>query len=198
MSDAPPTFSTSSVGPSTESTWPVKLAMVTIVLGALGAVGGVCGIAGSLMSGAMAGMMGGMTPPPGSGPSPAETFEIVARYQGVTIAHALVSIAVGVLLLVAGIKLRKRLKQSRKLIMIWAPLKVVMALAGSAIGYVMQQESAKLMAAAATAANPVAGYMETMQTVMEILMFVWGIAFAVFMVIWFTRDSIAAEVETWS
>ena len=160
---------------------------------------GFCGVVGTAALGPISEAMAKFMPAAKDGTSPADTFEAMEKFQGVMIANSVVTSLVAVVLIVGGAQLLKRRAKCRATILSWAVLKILLAIAAAVIGYLSLQDQIATGVASGEV-NPVMSA-EAAQLVGIVSMgfgFLWAIAGAIFMIIWFKRGKIRDEVSSWS
>ena len=132
------------------------------------------------------------------GPSPADTFEALQKMQGWMIANSVLTTLVAILLIVGGAKLIKRQAQCRMMLLSWAALKILLAVIGSVVGYFSLQDQ---MAAVEKSGAASPAMSQSATQLMGLFSmgfgFLWAIAGAVFIIIWFKREKIRSEVSSW-
>lgn len=175
--------------PARQSGWPKVIGIIAIVLGSLGILGAVYGAVSPLVMGPLARMM------------PAEHAAGVEAMQEFSVRVVLVSLlalAVAVWLLVGGIALVKRRRSSRKTCLTWAVVKMLFVVLNSVISYAMveAQMEAMMQQSPNTPGMP-AGFMSGFSAIGLVFGICWGWALPVFMLIWFSRGEIKAEVAQW-
>jgi len=194
MTETPPTFTTA----IQTTQWPKTLGIISIVFGAFGAMGGFCGVIGSAALGPISEAIAKFMPANKGGPSPADTFEALQKMQGWMIANSVLTTLVAILLIVGGAKLIKRQVQCRMMLLSWAALKILLAVIASVIGYFSLQDQ---MAAVEKSGAATPAMSQTATKLMGLFSmgfgFLWAIAGAVFIIIWFKREKIRSEVSSW-
>ena len=194
MIETPPTFTTA----IQTTQWPKTLGIISIVFGAFGAMGGFCGVIGSAALGPISEAIAKFMPANKGGPSPADTFEALQKMQGWMIANSVLTALVAILLIVGGAKLIKRQVQSRMMLLSWAALKILLAVIGSVVGYFSLQDQ---MAAVEKSGTATPAMSQSATQLMGLFSmgfgFLWAIAGAVFIIIWFKREKIRSEVSSW-
>jgi hypothetical protein len=169
-----------------QTKWPTVIGIIAIVFGVIGALFGFCGIFGALMPGAFQAFQ------------PQEAMEVTQKWAIWSGVNSLVSAAVAVLLLIAGIRLMKRHPGAPGLCRTWAVIKMVVALAVITIGWFVQQDMMASMSQARNIAQPMPDeMMRVMMFVGLVFSLLWAWALPVFMLIWFSRPKIKSEVTTW-
>jgi len=185
---APPTDPGELAVPGRLSTWPTVIGVLAIVFGSLATLGGLCGVLGPLV---MPGLLQGT----GSG---AEQMAAAGKWQVWSIVMNVISMALSILLLVAGIKLSSRRASAATLCTLWAKLKIL-AVIGFCVLFFFIQRDQLAVTLKGSAGSPGVG--EQVVTIAAfgstVVYLLWGVALPVFMLIWFSRQRIREEVATW-
>jgi hypothetical protein len=194
MTETPPTFTTA----IQTTQWPKTLGVISIVFGAFGAMAGFCGVIGSAALGPISEAMAKFMPTNKGGPSPADTFEALQKMQGWMIANSVLTALVAILLIVGGTKLIKRQVQCRLMLLSWAALKILLAVIGSVLGYFSLQDQMAAIEKSGTATSAMSQSATQLMGLFSMgFGFLWAIAGAVFIIIWFKREKIRSEVSSW-
>lgn len=191
----PPTQPGEMYLPQQPSAWPKVIGIIAIVLGALGVLGGCMGLASTLFVDTFKGVLEDMMP---SGqPSPLEPLEAVYEHKGWMIVTQFLTMGAAVLLLFVGIGLLKRAAWSARAAMYWAVIKMAVVVPGAVLAYMANK--AQLATMAEQGGGFVgSGLVEAIGAASIGLSVVWGWALPVFVLIWFSRAKIKAEVAGWS
>lgn len=179
--------------------WPTAIGVIAIVLGSLALLGGLINIGMPYFMGALAGVM------PKGVPNPYTAFALWAKPMA---ASSAVGALVAAILLWGGLLLIKRRPKAVRVIMIWSVLKILYGFGAGAVMAAMQHsmfttlfEEAKASAARQSGRPPPPFPTDTFAMVMAsftgILFVVWAALLPVFMLIWFTRRSVRADVDAW-
>ena len=187
--------------PHPTSAWPKVIGVITIVFGALGIlVYGCGGLIGNVIVVALSGaaQSGGAIDPVN-----AAQMDVLRQYMPWTILSGLGSLALGVLLLVAGIGLLRRRSWSRKASVVWSILRMTYAIPTGVLGYIVNTAQFEAMEqAAASSSSPIpSGFFAIMHSLGPAGLgcgLVWGWALPVFLLSWFSRSKIKAEVAQWT
>ena len=194
MIETPPTFTTA----IQTTQWPKTLGIISIVFGAFGAMAGFCGVIGSAALGPISEAIAKFMPANKGGPSPADTFEALQKMQGWMIFLNVLTVLIAILLIVGGAKLMKRQAQCQMMLLSWAALKILLAVIGSVLGYFSLQDQ---MAAVEKSGAASPAMSQSATQLMGLFSmgfgFLWAIAGAVFIIIWFKREKIRSEVSSW-
>ncbi len=197
MTTFPPEYQPTTQPSAHSAQWPKVLGIISIVFGAFGAMAGFCGVIGSVALGPISELMAKFIPANKSGPSTAETFGALEKMQGWMIANSVFTTLVAILLIVGGAKLIKRQAQCRMMLLSWAALKILLAVVASVLGYFSLQDQLALAEKSGTP-NPMSPAATKMLGMFSMgFGFLWAIAGAVFIIIWFKREKIRSEVSRW-
>ena len=191
---APPTSPGPLPAPPHQSAWPTVIGIIAVIFGALGLLGGCMGIGGALVMPLLAEWMESMPGTKGQ----AAGMEAMGEWTGWMVGDAILGGVLAALLLVAGIRLLQRRFSCRKLCFTWAIPKIPYVIASTVLGYFVQQ--ANLEALKNDPNSPVAamgGLMDALGVFGTVFGLVLGLAPPVFVLIWFSRGAIKAEVATW-
>ena len=176
------------------SSWPTVVGIVGIVFGALGVLGGLIGAVSSLLTDSI---MRSVAPGIAAGqPDVQAMLDVATRWKGLTLALAVVGLAVAAILLVGGIQLVRRRQNSIKNLRIWAAAKMLLVVANAILGVLIQQATFKVMQQTLRASVP-AGFGSMIAVFSVVFGLVWGWALPVFLLIWFARQKIKDEVTSW-
>ncbi len=190
MTETPPTFTTA----VQKTEWPKILGIVSIIFGAFGLMTGFCGVISSVALGPISEAMQKFVPANQNAASPADTFQAMEKLQGWMVANAVLTALIAILLIVGGAKLIKRQAQCRMILLYWATLKILLGVFGTALGFLSFQDQMQAM----QKSNPLNPMMtSTFGLISMGFAFLWAIAGAVFIIIWFKRDKIRSEVSSW-
>jgi hypothetical protein len=190
---APPT----SAGPLPSAVrspaWPTVIGVIAIVFGVLGAIGGLWGVVGlAVMRRFGFGLW-----------AKVEVADAVRGWAAWTIPLSAVAAVLGLMLLAGGVGLLRRRRWARTALVRWASLKIPLVVASGMLGWLVQQQvwqtQSSVMAAGggfpqtAVSSTAVAAF----ATFGLVLGTIWGWALPVFVLIWFARGPIKAQVSTW-
>ncbi len=175
--------------------WPRVLGIVAIVFGSLGVLGGCMGLLFPILQSVFEDAVS-----KGGGP---DIFGTMQGWQGWTLAGSVLGMVISVLLIVEGIGLLRRRPWSIRLGYCWAVLKITFVLVNSIVGYFIQRDIQQAMfqefANQGTPMPPIGpGFFEIMGAFGIVVGIVWGWALPVFLIVWFSRSKIRAEVADWS
>ena len=182
--------------PPRKSTWPMVLGINAIILGSLATLRGCMGIGSSAMFGLFASAM-----PEDS----AEMMEATKAFAPLIMISSGLTMAIAIILLIGGIGLTKRNPRSPKTCKIWAGLKMVLVVYGSIVTFLSTQAQIEAMQRMLeedpNAAGMMPGFFGTLMAIIGPVIFVfaivWGWALPIFMLIWFSRRKIKAEIAQW-
>ncbi|MCH8253382.1 MAG: hypothetical protein IID36_13120 [Planctomycetes bacterium] len=179
------------------SRWPKVIGIIAIVLGSLGALGGCVGMFGPMFTDMIKEVAEGQ---PGTAATVVQ-LELAAEWATWTIVQSICGLAVGVVLILAGVGLLKRRGWGPKATISWAVLKMLLVVGTSVIAYGQAKAVFDLMADDPNLQNLPQGMMAFGSVFTMIFLglnAVWGWALPVFMLIWFSRSKIKAETAQWT
>lgn len=105
------------------------------------------------------------------------------------------TVVIALILLVAGINLVKRRARAIKLCRIWSVLKMVFAVVGSLVGVAMQQEQFRQMSQQNFPGG--GNFYAAIGIFVVAIGILWGCAYPVFLLIWFSRAKVKIEYTRW-
>ncbi len=196
MSTTPAAESTPPAAPPTTpapiaaepSHWPTPIGVIAIVLGALGFLGGAANLLQPLILDFVAAAM----------PDQMKAqMDVTRRWMPTTMTLNAFQSLLALLLLVAGVMVLRRRPAGATLAVTWAILKMIVAVAASYVGYLVQGETMKAIAEAGQSPPGFAAFSGPLAILGLALGLLWGWAFPVFMLIWFARRPIRREVAAW-
>ena len=187
----PPIAPPPAVAAAPPSDWPRVLGIIAIVLGSLGALGGCLRLAFPFVLGMLEDLAS-----QGGGP---DMFGTMREWQGWNIAASMLGMVIAVLLIVEGLGLLRRRTWSIRFGYCWAVLKMMFVLFDSILGYFIQQEMFQAMANQGTPIPMFGpGFFKATGALGVVLGIAWGWALPVFMIVWFCRAKIRADIAAWS
>ena len=189
----PPTDAAISPKPSS---WPMVIGIIAIILGSLATLGGCIGLGSSAMFGLFASAMP---------EEQKEMMDATKAFAPLMMISAGLTMPVAIVLLIGGIGLTKRSPRSPKTCRIWAGLKMLLVVYTSIVTFLSSQAQMEAMQRMLeedpNTAGAMSGFFGTLMAIIGpvILVFaiVWGWALPIFMLIWFSRRKIKAEVAQW-
>jgi hypothetical protein len=194
--NSPPTIPGDLGLPEKRSAWPTVIGIIAILFGALGLLHGCLTSATPLTIGFAENMTQNL--PQADADQMRAVFDGQKKYMIPTVIVGVLLLVCGVMLLAGGIGLYTKRAWSRSTLLAWAALKIIASIAGLIVGILgmqAQTEAIKQMdnsqAGAAAAMGQSYGYIGAG------VGFVWQMLLPIFMLIWFSRASIKAEVESW-
>lgn len=165
--------------------WPTVIGVIAIVYGGLNIL---CGLFGMLSSEMFSGF--------GGSPSAASSPELEGLRPS-TIVMGVISTALMAVLVVIGIGILRRQRWSMTAARAWAVAEIVASLVGMVVGYKAQQAVAAGMAAGPGGGPPPA-MMAGMMMVGMVVGLIVACSLPIFLLIWFGRAKIKAEVAAWA
>ncbi len=183
--------------PHPPSAWPKVIGVITIIFGSLAILGGCSGAVSSLFMSSLSGLV------------PEEQATMYDAMEGLKpwmIIGAVLALALGILQLVAGIGLVRRRAWSPTACMVWAAIKMVFVVGYTILGDMARQaqfEAAQEMIQQdpnmpAGMAAMMASFFQVFGVFAIVVGILWGWALPVFLLIWFSRGKIKAEVAGWA
>ena len=186
----PPTEVAAYAVPERPSSWPIVVGIIAIVLAVLDLLGSCGGIVTPFFADAIKEMA------PAGQPT---GMEFMQQNMAWTVGQALLSMGAAVLLLVAAIGLMKRRAWAVQPCLVWAILKIVLVLIGVVTGYAIAQETFESVAQQTPGMPGMSsGLFKSFAVIGMCFGLVFGLALPVFMLIWFSRAKIKAEVAGWA
>ena len=185
--------------PTGPKTWPTVIGVIMIIVASLGLLQNVCGgIVGVLMPA----LIQSMPAEAADDPSFKAQIEIGKRFLPFQIANAVVLLALGVLLLMAGIATVKRKRVAVKYSRVWAVARILWAFPAAVATYFIMVETIKTMEqAAADAGQPMPSgimtFMQMLGPLGAVINLIFWCALPVFVLIWFARGAIKDETAKW-
>jgi hypothetical protein len=189
---APPT----SVGPLppavNPAVWPTVIGVIAIVFGAFGVLAGLWGVLAPLVMRNFETAL----------PSGVHVSEAMSGWEEWTLPLSAAATVLAALLLAGGVGLVQLRPWGRRLLMYWAPLKIMLAGVNGILVWHMQAEMLQVQGMAWTSSAPFgpAGgntAVKAFSMVSLALALVWGAALPVFVLIWFARATIREQVAKW-
>ena len=192
----PPITAGDVVSPAYSSNWPVMIGVISMVLGALGALNALGTGCWAFFGPAFLESMGAA-----NNPQVAMNLQTMRDFKELILVNTSVSLVLASLLVFAGARLARRRRSGVVWSKRWAILKLVFAIAGSALGAVMstsqmaatnQQlsvQGAPAFVKVVVSASPIIGVAFSL---------IWFSAYPVFMLIWFRRATVKQTVAPWS
>ncbi len=182
--------------PPKPSSWPMVLGIIAIILGLLATLQGCMGLGWP----ALAALFTSALPE-----EQARMMDATKSLAPQMMILAGLTMAIAIVLLIGGIGLTKRSPRSPKTCRIWAGLKMLLVIYSSIVGYLVQQAQMEAMQRMLeedpNTAGMMPGFFGTLMAIIGPVIFVfaivWGWALPIFMLIWFSRRKIKAEVAQW-
>ncbi len=183
--------------PDAQSSWPTVIGIISIIFGSLGALGGAYqAVAPFLM-----GMIGGFVPE--SDDQAKVVFESMAAWRFPLMVVGIGSLILSVMLIVCGAQLVGRKESASGLHKKWAISKILFSLVAVTINTLAQMAQMKVAMEQQSQSMGGGGaqFVETAMMVAMVVGIIMGIAFAcaypVFILIWFSREKVKNEVQSW-
>lgn len=175
--------------PEQRSAWPTVIGIIAIVLGSLGILGGCWGLATPWFLGVIKDIV-----PPGQ----ATGMEFVEEWRAWTVINSLVGTGVAILLLFAGIGLRRCRRWAVPTCVTWAVVKMLFVVVNSVLMYMIQRPGLEAMAQQNPGMSGMgSGFLVLIGIISVVFGILWGWAFPVFLLVWLSRAKIKAETAAW-
>ncbi|MGQ9651521.1 MAG: hypothetical protein ACUVXJ_15550 [Phycisphaerae bacterium] len=166
--------------------WPTVIGILGIVLGSLGLLGGIWGAVAPFV---MKTFFQNMAVDP-------NMSYFSEQWTQWTIISSGVSIAVAIVLIVAGAGMLKRTTWSPRVARIWAVIKMVVVVVNLVVAFQIQQSTMQTMAQTGGPGTVIDVSFLTIPAIFVGL--IWGWALPVFLLIWFSRASMKEQVSKWT
>ena len=176
--------------PEQTTTWPKVVGVISIVLGSGACLSGGWGFAAPRFMK----MMADLLPQDQAAP-----FTAMQEWSTWILISSSLTILIALVLLVTGIDLVRRRRRGIKLGRIWAVLKMIFAVCGTVIGFVIQKEQFLQMSEQLRQQNaPIDGsVLVVFGAVGAVFGILWACVYPVFLLIWFSRAKVKAEYVQW-
>jgi hypothetical protein len=185
----PPTAAGPLPAPPKASGWAGVIGTIAIVLGVLGMLGGLWGLASPALTRAWVANLP---------PEQLAAMDLSLRWSAWTETYGLLATTLAVLLLAGGVGLARRRPWSIKTLTTWALLKILLSVVSTILGWTIQQEMWEAMQTGNPAlASGVRGWATGFALFVLLVGLVWACALPVFVLIWFARATIRAQVAEW-
>lgn len=169
----------------------MAIGIIALAFGVLGVLSNVLGAVGPFVSRAlMAGSRGAQN----------EMFAVQEKYMLWTVVQCTVGALLSAFLGMGGVLLLRRRPASRGLLLIWAGLKAAFVVVATAGALMIQHEQLVAMQSSPSGVgNPAfAGPMILAMAIFGgVFALAWGWALPAFILVWFNRATIDAEVKLW-
>ncbi len=185
----PPTYPQPFVREAAPSSWPKVIGIIAIVLGSVAALFGLLGMFAPALTEALSKNMP---------PEQQRLMEVTKQYSTALTLVSLISAVIGTVLLVAGIGLLKRLRRGVKLAIVWSIAKIAYELAYAGLNYRIQIQTWDAMKDDPNLSTVGGGMAGGLAWVTAVATLLFGCAFPIFMLIWFSRRKIKEETASWS
>ena len=189
--------------PAKPPVWPKVIGIVSICLGSLNVIGNCFNVGWTL---AFPPIMRALAAKSGAAMQMADPFAMLPPwYRSVQVPLSLVGLAVGVILLIAGIKLVRKKPSARALHVTYIVLQTILAIVGVVFGAAMMSHTKQAMEQSASSGAQVPPEVQEFlrifergtSTVVLIAGLLFGLAYPVFLTIWFLRDKVRREIASW-
>ncbi len=179
-----------------KSTWPMVIGIIAIILGSLATLQGCMGLGWPALAGLFTSALS---------EEQAGMMDATKSLTPLMMISSGLTMAIAIVLLIGGIGLTKRSPRSPKTCRIWAGLKMLLVVYSSIVAYLVQQAQMEAMQRMLeedpNAPAAMVGFFGTLMAIIGPVIFVfaivWGWALPIFMLVWFSRRKIKAEVAHW-
>lgn len=171
------------------SKWPTAIGTISIVLGSIGLLCYGCNSLSNIASP----MFSGMIPPEQRPPDPP------AHLAAIQISQLCIAFLLSLWLLIAGIGLVKRRRWSRSNHIAWAFAKILISVVSAVISFVVLEDFVNMINDQMSTGGQTPPFTFSSQLFMIILIvsIVWYLIYPIFVLIWFSRATVKAEVQQW-
>ena len=176
--------------PPKPSGWPMTIGVICIVFGSLGLVCYGCNAVSTMATPFMMGMV-----PEDQRPATPQGVQLVVQVVQLCAAFAL-----SVWLLIAGIGLTRRRPWARGQCIGWSLMKIVLTVISSGVGVLMAPNMVQQINDQMTQGGgpPLFTLTVPMFIAFIVLSLLWYLVWPLFLLIWFSRPAVKAEVDTWA
>ena len=189
---APPTSAVPLPPAANSAVWPTVLGVIAIVFGGFGVLAGLWGALAPIVMRSFDVAL----------PSGVHVTEVMSGWEEWTLPLSAAATMLAAMLLAGGVGLAQRRPWGRNLLVYWAPLRMILAVANGVLVWRVQQEMLQVQAMAWTSSapsGPAGGSMavKAFSVLSLALALLWGAALPVFVLIWFARPTIREQVIQW-
>jgi len=199
MGIAPPTAPGRLSVPPREAQWPSFIGIISIIFGILGVAKSVLMLVYySLIFGGVLKKPAEMIP---SGTGQVNPFPALQNHIGILVTSELLTLGLGILLIVAGFGLYRKHPGAVAWTRIWAVLKIIVTIIGTAIGVWIQKETLRVMMNDPNAPPATPAFVQWLPMARAVVggvaSLVFTCAWPVFLLIWLRLTSVRTEVARW-
>jgi len=192
----PPTQPDAMYLPRQPTSWPKVIGIIAIILGSLGILGACGGALSTASVDFLQEMLEEMAPPGQS--SAFGSLEALREWKGPLVVGHLLGMALAGLLLFVGIGLLKRRAGVVRLVLFWALAKIPFEIASSIFNYIIQKPYLEETVEQSAATPGLSDFFQGAFAVGVLFSILMYSALPVFLLIWFRRARIKAEVAQWT
>ncbi|MFG0247310.1 MAG: hypothetical protein ACF8OB_00370 [Phycisphaeraceae bacterium JB051] len=181
-----------------QSSWPTVIGIISIIFGSLGALGSVYQAVAPFLMGMAAGFV------PEDDEQARVMFESMAKWKFPLMGVGIVNLIFYIILIVCGAKLVGHHAAASSLHKKWAIAKILFSLVGVTITTMAQISQMRLTMQQQSQAMGGGGGAQFFETAMMVAMvvavlmgLVFACAYPVFVLIWFSREKVKNEVQSW-
>ncbi len=192
---APPTLPYAPQPLTAPARWPTVLGILALVIGLLGLLSSLWIGLSFFWFGPYAGLATRMT---ASGPAVPVTalVNMMQDFRGWYLVNGFSGAAVAVLLIAGGAGLLNRRRAARPALLAWAVLRLILGVWYAFVAYRYQQAFFGAFASAVPAGAPLP-MSQTIAGATGCVTLLWSWVPAIFVLVWFTRPRVTAEIATW-
>jgi len=187
---APPTWPAPAMAMAVRSSWPTPVGVICVVLGVLGVLGGLVGMVSVFIPDWFSSF--GFSPP-----GMEQALEVFTQHRALILVMNVVTTLTAGLLLFAGVGVVSRRGWARRACLWFSGVKIVVVVLNAALGWYFQQAQFRALPSGPFGASSSGGFFEFVTAIGVGVSVLWGWALPVFLIIWFNRGSIRAEVRSW-
>jgi hypothetical protein len=180
--------------PDRPSEWPKVVGVVCIVIGACGVLMNIWGLINTLVTSTLRNMPG----------QTQATVAAMIEYRPWMLANALAGLGLSVMLIFAGVGIVGRRGWCVPTARAWSIIRLIHVPLNSYLTYVVQQamfaamkNDPQLTASPGFGGAGFGTMTDVVSIVTSVLLIIWGFALPVFLLLWFLRSKISAEVRDW-
>lgn len=164
--------------------WPNVIGIIGLIYGIAGAVFSVLEIVQAVVFRAIAGVVENQSP---------ETFDAISKWMPATLALAIVSVVLAIVLIAASWAMLVHKPWCRPVVNIWAVLKIVSVVAATIVGYCIQRD---VLASGAAPGAPTILFdgLFVLTAVMTLAMYA---GFPIFMLVWMNLSGPKRDMARW-
>ncbi len=177
--------------PRAPAAWVSVIGIVVLVFGALATLGGLLGVVFVLLLGMLAGLK------EQNPDMRAVGLDQMVEHRTLMFVFACLTILLGLVQVAGAIKTLRRARVGATLMVSWAWAKIALVLISQVVSMPLNAASVEAQSASTGGMFP-ESLMSAIMYASVVFGVLWGVALPVFVLIWFRRASVRAEVDTWT